>query len=111
MATTPEGKVKAKVKKLFAQFGTELYYFMPVQCGYGSVGLDFHCCYRGVAFAVETKAGKGQNHSAGKITARQKATIAAMQRASMTVFVVDGTPTTLSDLELFLCGLQQQKNP
>ena len=105
MATTPEGKVKAKVKKLFAKFGSELYYFMPVQCGYGSVGLDFHCCYRGVAFAVETKAGKG------RVTPRQKATMAAMQRAGMKTFVVSEDPLTLPSLELFLCELQQRKNP
>ena len=55
---TPEGKVKASVKKLLDQH--KVYYFMPATGGYGRSGVpDFVGCARGKFFAVETKAGKG----------------------------------------------------
>lgn len=82
MATTTEGKVKKKLRQMFARYEPELYYFMPVQTGYGAPGLDFHCVFRGWAFFVETKApGK-------KLTPRQKFTAAAMERAGGKIFVV-----------------------
>lgn len=54
MAKTPEGEVKAKIKK-FLDSRPELYYFMPVQAGYGKRGLDFFICYRGRFIAIEVK--------------------------------------------------------
>jgi Holliday junction resolvase len=55
---TPEGKVKAKVKKLLDERG--VYYFMPATGGYGRSGIpDFICCYNGRFMAIECKAGKG----------------------------------------------------
>jgi len=53
---TPEGKVKAEVKKYLKDLGA--YYFMPVQTGYGAAGVDFYICYKGWFIAVETKAGE-----------------------------------------------------
>ena len=53
---TPEGKVKAEVKKYLKDLGA--YYFMPVQTGYGAAGVDFYICYEGWFIAVETKAGE-----------------------------------------------------
>ena len=53
---TPEGKVKAEVKKYLKKIGA--YYFMPVQTGYGAAGVDFYICYEGWFIAVETKAGE-----------------------------------------------------
>ena len=53
---TPEGKVKAEVKKYLKEIGA--YYFMPVQTGYGAAGVDFYICYEGWFIAVETKAGE-----------------------------------------------------
>ena len=53
---TPEGKVKAEVKKYLKEIGA--YYFMPVQTGYGAAGVDFYICYKGWFIAVETKAGE-----------------------------------------------------
>ena len=54
---TPEGKVKEKVSKLLREYG--VYYFMPVQTGYGPAGLDYHCVFRAgtlpIAFFVEAK--------------------------------------------------------
>jgi hypothetical protein len=56
---------------------------MPVQNGLGSVGLDFHCCVKGKAFFIETKAGNKQP------TPRQQATIHQMQLAGGRCFVVN----------------------
>lgn len=59
MAMTPEGKVKAKVKKTLDMVGA--YYFMPTTGGYGRSGIpDIIGCFCGVFFAIECKAGKGK---------------------------------------------------
>lgn len=52
---TPEGAVKDDVKKLLDSYGERLYYFMPVQQGYGRRGLDFFVCFKGMFLAIETK--------------------------------------------------------
>jgi len=53
-----EGDVKKAVKKIFARFGDQLWYYMPAANGYGRAGIpDFIGCYRGHFFAVETKFG------------------------------------------------------
>lgn len=52
---TPEGRVKEKVKQIFAEMG--VMYFMPVGSMYGRGGVaDFIACLRGYFVAVETKA-------------------------------------------------------
>lgn len=54
--STPESRVKDKVKKLLDEHG--VYYFMPATGGYGRSGVpDFVCCFRGRFFAIECKAG------------------------------------------------------
>ena len=83
MAQTPEGKVKARLKQMFRAFEPDLYWFCPVQAGYGAAGLDFHCTFRGEAFFVETKA------PGRKLTKRQNATQARIELAGCRVFVVD----------------------
>jgi Holliday junction resolvase len=56
MATTPEGKVKAKVKQILKDH--EAYFFSPATGGYGASGVpDIVGCYRGYFFAIECKAG------------------------------------------------------
>lgn len=96
---TPEGKVKHAVKTILLEH--DCYYFMPVQNGMGTPGLDFHCAVRNAhdaasAFAIETKApGK-------KLTARQKKTKESMERAGVKVFVIDGTD--YSELELWIAA-------
>lgn len=80
---TPEGKVKAMVKRALATLSDE-YHFMPVQNGMGAPALDFYCCIGGAFVAIETKApGK-------KLTARQELTRAAIIRAGGYVFIIDG---------------------
>jgi hypothetical protein len=51
---TPEGKVKAQVKKILDSLSA--YYIMPVTGGYGRSGIpDFIICYQGRFLAIETK--------------------------------------------------------
>ena len=92
---TPEGKVKAMVKKILAKYGEELYAFWPVQNGMGSPTLDCIVCYRGHYIAIETKA-------PGKLpTPRQLITISKMEKAGAKVFVLDGSESCV-DLDLWL---------
>jgi hypothetical protein len=59
MATTPEAKVKAKIKAILKEHN--IYYAMPIGSGYGNAGVpDFLCCVNGYFVAIEAKAGKGQ---------------------------------------------------
>ena len=59
MATTPEAKVKAKIKAILKAHN--IYYAMPIGTGYGNSGVpDFLCCVNGKFVAIEAKAGKGQ---------------------------------------------------
>jgi pantoate kinase len=58
MASTPEAKVKEKIKKILKEHG--VYYAMPMGTGYGNSGVpDFLCCVGGQFMAIEAKAGKG----------------------------------------------------
>lgn len=79
---TPEGKVKAAVKRMLASLPSH-YKFMPVQRGMGAPALDFYCCIRGRFVAIETKApGK-------KLTPRQEMTRQEIHGAGGLVFAVD----------------------
>ena len=53
---TPEGKVKANLKRRLRAAFKDAYVFMPVQNGMGAPGLDFYCCIHGMFVAIETKA-------------------------------------------------------
>lgn len=55
MSKTPEGTVKDDIKALLQSYGDRLYYFMPVQTGYGKRGLDFFVCFKGMFIAIEVK--------------------------------------------------------
>jgi hypothetical protein len=79
---TPEGRVKAKVKKALDTLGTDCWRFMPVQTGFGTPALDFLLSIRGRFVAIETKApGK-------KLTPLQEGTKAAIEAAGGIVLVV-----------------------
>ena len=59
MASTPESKIKAKIKAILKAHN--VYYAMPIGTGYGNSGVpDFLCCVNGKFLAIEAKAGKGQ---------------------------------------------------
>lgn len=95
MGNTPEAKVKRHVSQILKR-AEEVYYFMPVQTGYGSPTLDYLGCSRGRAFAIETKA-------PGKTpTTRQWAIINEMKLTGMKVFVIDGLPYQYEELRVWL---------
>lgn len=82
---TPEGKVKRRVSTILKSYGSRVYYFMPVQGGFGASTLDYLGCAGGKFFAVETKApGK-------KPTPRQQQIIQSILSAGGAVFVIDGS--------------------
>lgn len=93
MATTPEGKVKAAVKKLLDSYGA--YYFMPATGGFGKSGVpDIVGCYKGEFFAVECKAGNN------KPTALQEKQMEKIRAADGTALVIN--EDNLEELELWL---------
>jgi hypothetical protein len=52
---TPEGRVKAAVRKFLKSKGA--WFYMPIQNGMGRSGIpDFICCWEGKFYAIETKA-------------------------------------------------------
>jgi hypothetical protein len=78
---TPEGKVKAAVKKILTEAGA--WYCTPLGAGYGRAGVpDFIVCHRGKFVAIECKAGKG------KTTALQDRELAAIGGAGGHTFVI-----------------------
>lgn len=93
MAQTPEGAVKAAVKKWLAEH--DIYYAMPMGTGYGSSGVpDFLCCHNGRFLAIETKApGKRKN-----TTALQDRQIDRIWRANGVALVIDD----VAQLDLYL---------
>ena len=91
---TPEGKVKAKLKDHLRKQG--IYYFMPVQTGYGATSLDFLCCSLGEFVAYECKA------RGGKLTPRQELVARQINAAGGHVFVV--TLNEAGELEFKRCG-------
>jgi hypothetical protein len=81
---TPEGKVKAKVKKVLNEIGA--YYTMPVTGGYGNSGVpDFLICIKGRFFGIECKA------NGGKATALQLKNHEDIRKAGGIAVIVDET--------------------
>lgn len=90
MASTPEGKVKAKIKAILKEHG--VYYAMPMGTGFGNSGVpDFLCCVGGKFLAIEAKAG------AGKTTALQDKHLREIKEAGGTTAVI--YETNIDDLE------------
>lgn len=58
MASTPESKVKKRVREVLDKLG--IYHFMPPANGFGRAGIpDIIGCMDGHFIAIECKAGKG----------------------------------------------------
>ena len=76
---TPEGKVKAKVKKILTD--KNIWFCMPVPTGFSRRGIpDFICCVNSRFLSIETKAGRGkttalQEHEMSLIRASKGATL------------------------------------
>ena len=79
---TPEGKVKAKVKKILLEM--EAYYAMPMGTGFGNAGVpDFLVCFEGRFIGIECKA------NGGKPTALQLKNLADIESAGGVPFIID----------------------
>lgn len=98
--STPEGKVKAKLKEYLRKRGD--YYFMPVQTGLGATTLDFLVCWHGKFQAYECKA------DGRKLTPRQELVSRQIRAAGGVAYRV----TTDKDGELVFepCGLTGNDN-
>ena len=90
---TPEGKVKAAVKKLLAAHGA--YVYMPVSNGMGAPALDFICSYHGKFLSIETKAGSKP------MTPRQANTAKSIEAGGGVTFLIN-EHTGTSELERWL---------
>jgi hypothetical protein len=84
MAMTPEGKVKAAIKRKLIEHG--IWFYMPIQNGMGVTGIpDFICCWDGRFLAIEAKApGKRAN-----LSANQERVIAMIGVAGGIAMVID----------------------
>jgi hypothetical protein len=94
MATTPEGKVKAAVKKVLT--ARNVWFFMPMQNGFGVVGIpDFICCAHGRFIAIETKAPGRRNDT----TANQDRRLQEIKEHGGLTLVVDDVNLLIDFLE------------
>lgn len=94
MASTPEKKVKLKVRAIL-DWHDDVYYFTPMTGGYGRSGVpDIVGCYKGYFFAIECKAGKGTT------TALQDKNIKDIEKAGGRVIVVN--ENNLEEVRLML---------
>jgi Holliday junction resolvase len=94
MTTTPEGKVKAKVKRILDNH--KVYHFSPPGMGLGRAGIpDIIACFNGKFIAIECKAGKGQP------TLLQSRELGRIDMAGGKTFVLRETNT--NELEDYLC--------
>jgi hypothetical protein len=91
---TPESKVKVKLKAHL--YRHKVYWFMPVQTGYGSITLDFLACWEGQFIAYECKA-EGR-----KLTPRQEFVARQITNAGGLVYKVT---LVNGELEFERCGL------
>ena len=93
--STPEGLVKAKVKKVLDKYREHLYVLMPVQNGMGTPTLDYLGWFKGHPFGIETKAGKA------RMTPRQELTAEKMRAGGAMVFLINEVEG-LDELEAWL---------
>ncbi len=97
--STPEFKVKQKVKKLLTSYGA--YHFSPQTGGYGRSGIpDIVACYEGLFIGIECKAGDN------KPTKLQEKELKAIDEAEGTALVIN--ESNLHELEKVLSGLSQK---
>lgn len=84
MSTTPEGRVKVRIKAWLKERG--IWYCMPMGTGFGNSGVpDFICCAGGHLLAIEAKAPGKRNNT----TRLQKKQIEAIEVAGGTAVVID----------------------
>jgi len=97
--TTPEKKVKDKVRKLLTESG--VYNFMPATHGYGRSGVpDIIACTNGKFLAIETKAGKGTT------TALQKRELDLIRKSGGVAMVIN--EDNLDELMLYIASFDEE---
>ena len=80
--STPEAKVKMKVKNILNSYGA--YYAMPAGTGFGRSGIpDFLVCYKGHFIGIECKA------NGNRPTVLQEHELLAIRRAKGATLVID----------------------
>jgi hypothetical protein len=94
MTTTPEGRIKNKIKKLL-DIQNDVYYFMPISTGFGKRTVDYLICVRGQFVAVEAK------RPGGKATSKQASVLLEIENAGGSTFVVNDE-ASLAELAKFL---------
>lgn len=98
-----EADVKKAVKKILSKYGENVWWYMPVQTGYGVHGVpDFIVCFRGVFVGIETKFGYN------KPTANQERQMNSIATAGGQVFVVN--ENNLNELEAALEELSRERD-
>ncbi len=102
LSMTPEGRVKEKVKEIFKRH--DVWYYMPVQTGYGTHGIpDFLACVAGRLLGVECK-----GTDDGRPTPLQTLCMDRIVRSKGCTYLA--TPGTIAGLEnLVLCILNDAK--
>ena len=96
-SSTPEGKVKEKIKRLLKHYGA--WYYLPVSLDMGQHGIpDFVCCYNGQFFGIEAKA---EGKKPTPLQVKQAETIT---KAGGKWFLVDGDDS-LMVVEKWLKGM------
>jgi len=99
MTTTPESKVKAKVKRILEERG--VYHFSPASNGYGRAGIpDIIVCHCGYFLAIECKAGKGRT------TLLQERELARIRKSRGVALVIN--ETNYHDLVIHLTWMEKQ---
>jgi Holliday junction resolvase len=97
--TTPEKKVKDKVRKVLAEYG--VYNFMPATHGYGRSGVpDIIACFNGRFIAIETKAGKGTT------TTLQERELNLIRKNGGVAMVIN--EENLDELKLYLASFDEE---
>jgi Holliday junction resolvase len=97
--TTPEKKVKDKVRKVLAEYG--VYNFMPATHGYGRSGVpDIIACCNGRFMAIETKAGKGTT------TTLQERELALIRKNGGVAMVIN--EENIHELEMYLASFDEE---
>ncbi len=97
MTTTPEGRVKNKVKMLLKQY-PDVYWVMPRGTTLGRTGVpDFLMSVKGTFVGLECKA------RPNKPTARQEYELECIRKSGGAALWVD--ETTLPEFEALLCTL------
>lgn len=100
MATTPEGKVKDKIKQLLKSYAPDVYYFMPAMGAFGKSGVpDIIACVKGSFLAIEVKADKRANPP----TPLQVKNLSEIKEAQGAALVIDAND--LDMLQGFIEGL------